>query len=219
MGPPPQSDEDGSIIRGLNFVYPTDEEVITRLETDRRMVEAANILEKHVSTAEQMTEILGCIVAAKSKAERFQKSAAWPAGWNNELDAIDGSIDKLFAFFQPFAQSAPDASQLKAELHQLGDGLAWSRRFVADLRQQRPAALDADMPHSRKRDNPTITFCKILCGELQDRLGQPLCNFVGITVAVVFGVRGRIEEKTVQAAWAEEKKKRRLATSTQDSTP
>lgn len=187
----------------LEFEYPSDEDALNRLRTDVRMVEAWPAAFRRMSPSPDPEDIYSIIAKAKVRAELLQETNLWRGAWDREFESLVGAVETLVGFFRGVAPRG-DARNLE----NFKEGLAWAYQFIIFQNDSKRLALADDMPHSRKRDDPTLAFCKILCGEFQDRFGQPFCNFVGIVAGVAFGVAGSIDVKNVEAAWREEKKKR-----------
>lgn len=171
---------------------------VSRLECDDRMINAWPSILRRIETAEQFDDILDAIVVSKRKADLFGESAGWPGAWDQEFTKLNDAILTLADFFRciEFSNTNPNFEQFKT-------GLAWAKQTIERQHEAKAKSLRADMPNSRKRNQPLPAFYKLLCGEMNRRFGQPLCGFVAVSAAVCFAVTTKIDQKTVAAAWRE----------------
>jgi hypothetical protein len=186
-------------------------EIVDRLENDVRMRDAWPKVIKRVTTSIDLQRILFQIAcAAKEKADKFEASSKWPEAWQREYENQTEAVRTLQEFLGRF----PPAPGV--QLEQAKESLKWTADLMNMWHQGRAQAIVSDLPASRKRNAPHVAYYKALCSALNERLGQPMCDFVGITTPVVFGMPGRIDETTVRQAWLQEKRAIELRTNSQD---
>jgi hypothetical protein len=197
-----------SIVKNLVFNFPLDSDVLHRLETDDRMKKAMNILVRHTSREDQRREIIRRAAAAKTKAEITKKSVLWPGKWKSEAEKVNGAISDLRGRLGPYAMQIPEDTPAGQNFRKLAEGLDFAEYFINEVVASKQKALAAAMTKSRKKNEATIIFCKILCAEIFEMIGQPLCEFVAIACPVAFGVKAQMPLKNVEAAWSNEKENR-----------